>query len=79
VLETDCRGFTWLGEFFKRFNTLVIDGVGDGIPHLLGQFAKCSARSIGAGAAVFAGGDVGAAGDRRAADDAGRRRPLSEI
>ncbi len=40
VLDTIAEGFTWVGEFFKRFNLVVIDGVGDGIPRLLGQFAR---------------------------------------
>jgi len=39
VLETIGEAFVWLGEFFKRFNTIVIDGVGDGIPGAIGSFA----------------------------------------
>ncbi len=38
VLETIAEAFTWLGEAFKRFNTVVIDGVGDGIPRAIGDF-----------------------------------------
>ena len=40
VLETIAEAFTWLGEAFKRFNTVVIDGVGDGIPRAIGDFGK---------------------------------------
>jgi hypothetical protein len=39
VLDTIAETFTWLGEAFKRFNTLVIDGVGDGLPRAIGDFA----------------------------------------
>lgn len=39
VLETIAETFIWLGEAFKRFNTVVIDGVGDGIPRAIGDFA----------------------------------------
>ncbi|NDJ75865.1 MAG: hypothetical protein GYB65_06375 [Chloroflexi bacterium] len=39
VLETIAEFFTALGEGFKRFNRVVIDGVGDGVPALIGQFA----------------------------------------
>ncbi|MEL7673464.1 MAG: NADH-quinone oxidoreductase subunit L [Chloroflexota bacterium] len=39
VLETIAESFIWLGEAFKRFNTVVIDGVGDGIPRAIGDFA----------------------------------------
>ena len=39
VLETIADTFIWLGEAFKRFNTVVIDGVGDGIPRAIGDFA----------------------------------------
>ena len=31
VLERLAEAFTWLGEAFKRFNTVVIDGVVDGL------------------------------------------------
>ena len=39
VLETIADSFIWLGEMLKRFNTVVIDGVGDGIPRAIGDFA----------------------------------------
>jgi len=39
VLETVGETFVFLGETFKRFNTVVIDGVGDGIPGAIGDFA----------------------------------------
>src|SRR5690606_25084747 len=39
VLETIADAFTWLGEMLRRFNTVVIDGVGDGIPRAIGDFA----------------------------------------
>jgi NADH-quinone oxidoreductase subunit L len=39
VLETIAETFIWIGDAFKRFNTLVIDGVGDGIPRAIGDFA----------------------------------------
>jgi NADH-quinone oxidoreductase subunit L len=38
----------WIGEFFKRFNRVVIDGVGDGIPQGLGAFGRWF-RSIQSG------------------------------
>jgi NADH-quinone oxidoreductase subunit L len=38
VLETIAETFTGLGELFKRFNRVVIDGVGDGIPASIGNF-----------------------------------------
>ncbi|MBZ0310198.1 MAG: hypothetical protein K8I82_29330, partial [Anaerolineae bacterium] len=31
-------GAVWIGEAVKRFNYVVIDGVGDGIPRLIGEF-----------------------------------------
>ncbi|MBN1203124.1 MAG: NADH-quinone oxidoreductase subunit L [Anaerolineae bacterium] len=40
VLESVAEGFIWLGEAFKRFNTVVIDGVGDGIPRAIGDFGS---------------------------------------
>jgi NADH-quinone oxidoreductase subunit L len=40
VLETLAELFTWLGEAFKRFNTVVIDGSIDGLVAALGQFAQ---------------------------------------
>ncbi len=40
ILHMIADGFTWLGEAFKRFNTVVIDGVGDGIPLAIGSFAR---------------------------------------
>jgi len=32
------RVFTWIGDLFKLLNTWLIDGVGDGIPELVGMF-----------------------------------------
>jgi NADH-quinone oxidoreductase subunit L len=32
------RVFTWIGDLFKVLNTWLIDGVGDGIPELIGRF-----------------------------------------
>jgi NADH:ubiquinone oxidoreductase subunit 5 (subunit L)/multisubunit Na+/H+ antiporter MnhA subunit len=40
VLETIAELFTNLGEFFKRFNTIVIDGTVDGTLDLLLRFAR---------------------------------------
>ncbi len=40
ILHMIGDAFTWLGEAFKRFNTVVIDGVGDGIPLAIGRFAR---------------------------------------
>jgi NADH:ubiquinone oxidoreductase subunit 5 (subunit L)/multisubunit Na+/H+ antiporter MnhA subunit len=40
VLETIADTFTWLGEAFKRFNTVVIDGFVDGTVYSLGAFAQ---------------------------------------
>ncbi len=48
VLESIAAGFIWLGEFFKRFNTVVIDGVGDGIPRAIGR-ASVQFREIQSG------------------------------
>jgi hypothetical protein len=39
VLETIAETFTWLGEAFKRFNTVVIDGTVDGLCAAIGNFA----------------------------------------
>jgi NADH-quinone oxidoreductase subunit L len=39
VLETLADGAVWTGEACKRFNRVVIDGVGDGIPKAIGDFA----------------------------------------
>ncbi|GAB4569300.1 MAG: NADH-quinone oxidoreductase subunit L [Anaerolineae bacterium] len=39
VLHTVARVAAWLGELFKRFNRVVIDGVGDGIPQGINMFA----------------------------------------
>ena len=39
VLETIAETFTWLGEAFKRFNTVVIDGTIDGLSASLYRFA----------------------------------------
>jgi NADH-quinone oxidoreductase subunit L len=40
MLESIADGFTWLGEAFKRFNTVVIDGTVDGVLYNLGAFAQ---------------------------------------
>jgi NADH-quinone oxidoreductase subunit L len=32
------RVFTWIGDLFKNLNLWLIDGVGDGIPELIGRF-----------------------------------------
>ncbi len=39
VLETIAETFIWLGEAFKRFNTVVIDGTVDGICAAIDNFA----------------------------------------
>ncbi len=39
VLHTIARVAAWVGELFKRFNRVVIDGVGDGIPQAISAFA----------------------------------------
>lgn len=36
ILETIAVGFNNIGEAIKRFNHVIIDGVGDGIPQLIG-------------------------------------------
>ena len=40
VLEFIAEAFTLLGEAFKRFNTVVIDGFVDGLVYALGDFAR---------------------------------------
>jgi NADH:ubiquinone oxidoreductase subunit 5 (subunit L)/multisubunit Na+/H+ antiporter MnhA subunit len=40
VLESIAESFVWLGEAFKRFNTVVIDGFIDGVLGLLLSFAR---------------------------------------
>jgi NADH-quinone oxidoreductase subunit L len=40
VLESIADTFVWLGEAFKRFNTVVIDGFVDGVLGLLLSFAR---------------------------------------
>jgi NADH-quinone oxidoreductase subunit L len=40
VLEMFADTFTWLGEAFKRFNTVVIDGFVDGLVYGLAAFAR---------------------------------------
>jgi NADH-quinone oxidoreductase subunit L len=40
VLESIADSFVWLGEAFKRFNTVVIDGTVDGVLSSLGAFAQ---------------------------------------
>ncbi len=39
ILHTIAHVAGWIGELFKRFNRVVIDGVGDGIPQAIGAFA----------------------------------------
>jgi NADH-quinone oxidoreductase subunit L len=38
LLHLTARVFTWIGDFVKTLNTWLIDGVGDGIPELIGMF-----------------------------------------
>jgi hypothetical protein len=40
ILHSIGAGFVWLGEAFKRFNTVVIDGFIDGVVFSLGDFAR---------------------------------------
>jgi NADH-quinone oxidoreductase subunit L len=40
ILDTIGEMATGTGEFFKRFNTVVIDGVGDGIPRAIARGAR---------------------------------------
>ncbi len=40
VLHAVARLAVWMGELFKRFNRVVIDGVGDGIPQGIGAFGR---------------------------------------
>jgi NADH-quinone oxidoreductase subunit L len=40
LLHSIAAGFTWLGEAFKRFNTVVIDGAVDGLVYGIGDFAR---------------------------------------
>jgi NADH-quinone oxidoreductase subunit L len=40
LLESTASGAEWLGEAIKRFNYVVIDGIGDGIPQLIGVFGR---------------------------------------
>lgn len=40
VLDSIAEAFIWLGEAFKRFNRVVIDGVGDGIPQGIWNFGQ---------------------------------------
>jgi NADH-quinone oxidoreductase subunit L len=37
-LHTIARVFTWIGDFIKVMNAWLIDGVGDGVPELIGVF-----------------------------------------
>lgn len=39
ILHMIAAAFTWLGEAFKRFNTVVIDGAIDGLTGAIGTFA----------------------------------------
>ncbi len=40
ILHAIARAASWLGELFKRFNRVMIDGVGDGIPMAIGAFGR---------------------------------------
>ncbi len=40
VLMLIARVSIWIGDLFKVLNTWLIDGVGDGIPHLVAQFGS---------------------------------------
>jgi len=40
LLHSIAGAFNWLGEAFKRFNTVVIDGVVDGLVYSIGDFAR---------------------------------------
>jgi NADH-quinone oxidoreductase subunit L len=39
-LHLVARVFTWIGDLIKLLNTWLIDGVGDGIPHLIAAFGR---------------------------------------
>ncbi len=75
VLEGLAEAFTWLGEAFKRFNTVVIDGVcrWPGLRTRLVR-AVVPPDADRPHPAVSAGGDAGDAGDRHAADPPGKIR-----
>ncbi len=45
VLALIARVFTWIGDLLKVLNTWLIDGVGDGIPRLIGQFGNWIRRA----------------------------------
>jgi NADH:ubiquinone oxidoreductase subunit 5 (subunit L)/multisubunit Na+/H+ antiporter MnhA subunit len=38
TLHLTGRIFTWIGDLLKNLNLWLIDGVGDGIPELIGKF-----------------------------------------
>ena len=38
ILHLIARVFTWIGDLLKNLNLWLIDGVGDGIPELIGKF-----------------------------------------
>ena len=38
ILHTLAKIFIWIGDFIKVLNVWLIDGVGDGIPELIGMF-----------------------------------------
>lgn len=40
LLHGFAGAFNWLGEAFKRFNTVVIDGAVDGLVYGIGDFAR---------------------------------------
>jgi NADH-quinone oxidoreductase subunit L len=40
ILHTIAKVFTWIGDLIKVLNVWLIDGVGDGIPELIGMFGK---------------------------------------
>ena len=40
TLHLIARVFTWIGDLLKNLNLWLIDGVGDGIPELIGKFGR---------------------------------------
>jgi NADH-quinone oxidoreductase subunit L len=48
ILHSVAKAATWIGEFLREFNFVVIDGVSDGIPEWIGQIAK-SMRALQTG------------------------------
>jgi NADH-quinone oxidoreductase subunit L len=48
ILHTIAATATWVGNLFREFNRVVIDGVGDGIPEAIADAAR-SLRSVQSG------------------------------